>query len=26
MLDLPPKFPELHKFLGFGEREIEALL
>ena len=25
VLDLPPKFPELHKFLGFGEREIEAL-
>ncbi|MGB0632002.1 MAG: aspartate-semialdehyde dehydrogenase [Alphaproteobacteria bacterium] len=25
-LDLAPKFPELHKFLGFWEREIEGPL
>ena len=25
-LDLAPKFPELHKFLGFWEREIDGPL
>jgi uncharacterized protein Usg len=25
-LDLAPKFPKLHKFLGFWEREIEGPL